>query len=149
MMSLNPLLLVGGVIGTVSVLLLIAYVCVKDKKTSMGFERSMADGEILRRLFGYAKPYRNQFIVVGFLVLFSIAYDIASPLIVGYIEELVGGDFALRSLYVSVAVYGACWSFRWAAPICRRSSCKGWASVSSPTCAKTSLPTSSPFPMAS
>ena len=106
MMSLNPLLLVGGVIGTVSVLLLIAYTCVKDKKTSMGFERSMADGEILRRLFGYAKPYRNQFIVVGFLVLFSIAYDIASPLIVGYIEELVGGDFALRSLYVSVAVYG-------------------------------------------
>ena len=59
MMSLNPLLLVGGVIGTVSVLLLIAYACVKDKKTSMGFERSMADGEILRRLFGYAKPYRN------------------------------------------------------------------------------------------
>ena len=28
MMSLNPLLLVGGVIGTVSVLLLIAYACV-------------------------------------------------------------------------------------------------------------------------
>ena len=105
MMSLNPLLLVGGVIGTVSVLLLIAYVCVKDKKTSMGFERSMADGEILRRLFGYAKPYRNQFIVVGFLVLFSISYDIASPLIVGYIEELVVGDFELKSLYVSVAVY--------------------------------------------
>lgn len=66
MMSLNPLLLVGGVIGTVSVLLLIAYACVKDKKTAMGFERSMADGEILRRLFGYAKPYLRQFVVVGF-----------------------------------------------------------------------------------
>lgn len=105
MMSLNPLLLVGGVIGTVSVLLLIAYACVKDKKTAMGFERSMADGEILRRLFGYAKPYLRQFIVVGFLVLFSISYDIASPLIVGYIEELVVGDFELKSLYVSVAVY--------------------------------------------
>ena len=105
MMSLNPLLLVGGVIGTVSVLLLIAYACVKDKKTAMGFERSMADGEILRRLFGYAKPYLKQFIVVGFLVLFSISYDIASPLIVGYIEELVVGDFELKSLYVSVAVY--------------------------------------------
>ena len=89
MMSLNPLLLVGGVIGTVSVLLLIAYACVKDKKTAMGFERSMADGEILRRLFGYVKPYLRQFVVVGFLVLFSISYDIASPLIVGYIEELV------------------------------------------------------------
>ena len=105
MMSLNPLLLVGGVIGTVSVLLLIAYACVKDKKTAMGFERSMADGEILRRLFGYAKPYFRQFVVVGFLVLFSISYDIASPLIVGYIEELVVGDFELKSLYVSVAVY--------------------------------------------
>ena len=105
MRSLNPLLLVGGVIGTVSVLLLIAYACVKDKKTAMGFERSMADGEILRRLFGYAKPYLRQFIVVGFLVLFSISYDIASPLIVGYIEELVVGDFELKSLYVSVAVY--------------------------------------------
>lgn len=105
MMSLNPLLLVGGVIGTVSVLLIIAYACVKDKKTAMGFERSMADGEILRRLFGYAKPYLRQFVVVGFLVLFSISYDIASPLIVGYIEELVVGDFELKSLYVSVAVY--------------------------------------------
>ena len=105
MMSLNPLLLVGGVIGTVSVLLLIAYACVKDKKTAMGFERSMADGEILRRLFGYAKPYLRQFVVVGFLVLFSISYDIASPLIVGYIEELVVGDFELKSLYISVAVY--------------------------------------------
>ena len=105
MMSLNPLFLVGGVIGTVSVLLLIAYACVKDKKTAMGFERSMADGEILRRLFGYAKPYLRQFVVVGFLVLFSISYDIASPLIVGYIEELVVGDFELKSLYISVAVY--------------------------------------------
>ena len=44
-------------------------------------------------------------VVVGFLVLFSISYDIASPLIVGYIEELVVGDFELKSLYVSVAVY--------------------------------------------
>ena len=111
MMSLNPLLLVGGVIGTVSVLLLIAYACVKDKKTAMGFERSMADGEILRRLFGYAKPYLRQFIVVGFLVLFSISYDIASPLIVGYIEELVVGDFELKSLYVSVAVYAGVLAF--------------------------------------
>ena len=95
----------GFVLLVVAVLLVIAYVCVKDKKTSMGFERSMADGEILRRLFGYAKPYLKQFVVVGFLVLFSISYDIASPLIVGYIEELVVGDFELKSLYVSVAVY--------------------------------------------
>ena len=149
MMSLNPLLLVGGVIGTVSVLLLIAYACVKDKKTAMGFERSMADGEILRRLFGYAKPYLRQFVVVGFLVLFSISYDIASPLIVGYIEELVVGDFELKSLYVSVAVYAGVLVFSMPAPICRPSFCSVWASASSPICVKTFSPTLKASPTAS
>ncbi|OLA24191.1 MAG: ABC transporter ATP-binding protein, partial [Faecalibacterium sp. CAG:82-related_59_9] len=68
-------------------------------------ERNMADGEIVRRLVQYAKPYGGKFIIVGFLVFFSISYDIASPLIVGYIEELVVGDFTLDHLFASVAVY--------------------------------------------
>lgn len=101
----NPLLLVGAVIGVVTALLVFAYASVKDKKGSMGFERNMADGEIVRRLVRYAKPYGGKFIIVGFLVLFSISYDIASPLIVGYIEELVVGDFTLDHLFASVAVY--------------------------------------------
>ena len=101
----NPLLLVGAVIGVVTALLVFAYAAVKDKKGSMGFERNMADGEIVRRLIQYAKPYGGKFIIVGFLVLFSISYDIASPLIVGYIEELVVGDFTLDHLFASVAVY--------------------------------------------
>ena len=105
MANVNPLLLVGAVIGVVTALLVFAYASVKDKKGSMGFERNMADGEIVRRLIQYAKPYGGKFIIVGFLVLFSISYDIASPLIVGYIEELVVGDFTLDHLFVSVAVY--------------------------------------------
>ena len=105
MANVNPLLLVGAVIGVVTALLVFAYASVKDKKGSMGFERNMADGEIIRRLVQYAKPYGGKFIIVGFLVLFSISYDIASPLIVGYIEELVVGDFTLDHLFVSVAVY--------------------------------------------
>ena len=56
MLNINPLLLVGGVIGAVTALLFFAYASAKDKKTAMGFERTMADGEILRRLFAYAKP---------------------------------------------------------------------------------------------
>ena len=88
MLNINPLLLVGGVIGAVTALLIFAYASVKDKKTAMGFERTMADGEILRRLFAYAKPYWAKFLLVLFLMLFSIAYDIISPLIVGAIEEL-------------------------------------------------------------
>lgn len=105
MANVNPLLLVGAVIGVVTALLVFAYASVKDKKGSMGFERNMADGEIVRRLIQYAKPYDGKFIIVGFLVLFSISYDIASPLIVGYIEELVVGDFTLDHLFASVAVY--------------------------------------------
>ena len=105
MTELNPLVLVGAVIGAVTALLVLAYALVKDKKESMGFERTMADSEILRRLAGYAKPYRAKFVIVLFLMLFSIAYDIVSPLIVGALEELVSGDFALPQLYIGVAVY--------------------------------------------
>ncbi len=102
-----PLLLVGGVIGVISALLIAAYALVKDKKESMGFERNMQDGEIMKRLVAYAKPYWKQFLFVGLLMLFSIAYDIISPLIIGYIEELVVGDFPLSALFASVAVYAA------------------------------------------
>ena len=105
MANLNPLLLVGGVIGTVTAILIFAYALVKDKKETMGFERTMKDGEILRRLAGYAKPYWAKFVVVLFLMLFSIAYDIISPLIVGALEELVAGEFALPRLFAGVAVY--------------------------------------------
>ncbi len=105
MANVNPLLLVGAVIGVVTALLVLAYALVKDKKETMGFERTMNDGEILRRLAGYAKPYLAKFVVVLFLMLFSIAYDIISPLIVGALEELVSGEFELPQLFAGVAVY--------------------------------------------
>ena len=105
MADINPLLLVGAVIGGVTALLVAAYACVKDKKTAMGFERQMKDGEILTRLFAYAKPYRAKFVLVLFLMLFSIAYDIIAPLIVGALEELVAGEFVLPRLFAGVAVY--------------------------------------------
>ena len=105
MANVNPLLLVGAVIGVVTALLVLAYALIKDKKETMGFERTMNDGEILRRLAGYAKPYWAKFVVVLFLMLFSIAYDIISPLIVGALEELVSGEFELPQLFAGVAVY--------------------------------------------
>lgn len=105
MVNVNPLLLVGAVIGVVTALLVLACALVKDKKETMGFERTMNDGEILRRLAGYAKPYWAKFVVVLFLMLFSIAYDIISPLIVGALEELVSGEFELPRLFAGVAVY--------------------------------------------
>ena len=149
-MSWNPLLLVGAVIGVITALLIAAYVGVKDKKTSMGFERNMDDGEILRRLAGYARPYLGRFVLVGFLMLFSIAYDIVSPLIVGSIEELVVGEFELNALFAGGGrVCGRAGLFDGQHLFAGRDLCSGWASASFPTCARTSSPTSSPSPMSS
>ena len=100
-----PLLLTGGIIGFVSVVLIVAYASIKDKKQSMGFDRYMKDGEIVRRLLRYAKPYRIQFIFVGFIMLIGIAYDILSPTIIGKVTDLIKDDFELKELYRLVAAY--------------------------------------------
>lgn len=100
-----PLLLVGAIVGVISVLLSAAYAMVKDKKQSMGFERQMEDREIIERLMAYAKPYWKQFVLVGCVMLFSIAYDIVSPLIIGWIEQLIVGDFRMSQVLYAVGLY--------------------------------------------
>ncbi len=100
-----PLLVVGGIIGTFSLVFSLAYILMKNKKQALGFDRQMKDGEIIRRLLAYARPYTKQFLLVGLLMVFSISYDIVSPLLVGQIENLVQRDFELNSLWIYVAVY--------------------------------------------
>ncbi len=103
-----PLLIVGALVGVFSIIFSVAYAAMKNKKESIGFDRNMQDGEIIRRLLAYAKPHIKSFVFVGITMLFSIAYDIAAPLLVGNIEEMVkaGKDgFELHSLYIYVAVY--------------------------------------------
>ncbi len=102
-----PLLLTGGIIGFFSLILIVAYASIKDKKQSIGFDRHMKDGEIIRRLLRYAKPYRGQFIFVGFIMLFGIAYDILSPTIIGKVTDLIKDDFELRELYRLVGAYAS------------------------------------------
>ncbi len=77
----------------------------KDKKEAIGFDRNMKDGEITKRLLKYAKPHIWSFVFVGLVMLFSIAYDIISPLLIGYIEELIKADFEMKPLLILVAVY--------------------------------------------
>ncbi|MBO5777046.1 MAG: ABC transporter ATP-binding protein [Clostridia bacterium] len=102
-----PLIVVGAILGTISTILLIAFALVKDKKESMGFDRKIKDSELIRRLAKYARPYWKNFVLVGFLMLISIAYEIVSPLIIKHIEELVLLDFELDSLYIAVGVYAS------------------------------------------
>ena len=101
-----PLLIVGGIIGAFTVAFLIAYASIKDKKHAVGFERNMPDSEIVRRLLAYAKPYWKDFVLVFFIMLLSIAYDIISPWLVGEIQNVVKTDFQLNTLFTMVAVYG-------------------------------------------
>ena len=102
-----PLLIVGGIIGTFSVIFILAFALLKNKKEAIGFDRQMKDGEIIRRMLKYAKPHWKSFVFVLFILLFSIAYDIISPLILGRVTDLIEGDSSsLRTLYVYVAIYG-------------------------------------------
>ena len=100
-----PIVIVGAIIGVFTLIFVLAYARLRRQKEAIGFDRNMPDGEIVRRLLHYAKPYRGQFVLVLVIMLVTIAYDVASPLIVGYIEELVKADFPLKSLFSAVAVY--------------------------------------------
>lgn len=100
-----PLLVVGAFIGVLSVIFLVAYLSIKDKKEAIGFNRNMKDGEIMRRLLRYARPYRKNFALVLLLITVSIAYDIISPLLIGNLEETIKGEFELSYLFTMVAAY--------------------------------------------
>ena len=102
-----PLLLIGGILGFISIVLIIAFASIKDKKQAIGFDRHMKDSVIIKRLLRYAKPYVGSFILVGFIMLVGIAYDIVSPLLLGKATDLISqkGGFELPKLYTLVALY--------------------------------------------
>ncbi len=100
-----PLLTIGGIVGLLTIAFTTAYALMKDKKEAIGFDRNMKDSDILKRLLAYAKPFRMQFAVVFVVIVFSIAYDVLSPRLIGSIEEMIKADFELSALYSYVAVY--------------------------------------------
>ena len=100
-----PLLFVGGMVGVITLIFVIAYAMMKDKKQAIGFDRNMKDSELFSRLFEYAKPHWRGFIVVGLVMLFSIAYEILSPILIGTAEELVKNEFEMSELLCIVAAY--------------------------------------------
>ena len=102
-----PLLLIGGIIGVMSIIFIIAYVSIKDKKEAIGFDRNMKDSELMVRLLRYAKPHWKSFLLVLFIMMFSIAYDIVSPLIMGKIIEMIKADFEMKALFAMVGVYAS------------------------------------------
>ena len=103
-----PLLIMGAIIGVVTTVFIIAYATMKDKKTAIGFDRHMKDGEIIRRILAYARPYAWNFVLVGVLMLLTVSYDILAPILVGEIESIIKVDnFELARLWSIVIIYGS------------------------------------------
>ena len=100
-----PILIVGAIIGAFTIVFLLAYGALRKIKDEPDKERNMPDGEIIRRLLQYARPYWKSFVIVFIVMVFSIAYDLISPLIVGRIQGLIKDDFELSRLYTMVGVY--------------------------------------------
>ncbi|MDE6531440.1 MAG: ABC transporter ATP-binding protein/permease [Lachnospiraceae bacterium] len=100
-----PILIVGAIIGAFSIVFLLAYAALRKVKDESDKERKMSDGEIIRRLLQYTRPYWKSFVLVFFVMLFSIVYDLASPLIIGRIQGLIKNDFELSRLYAMVGLY--------------------------------------------
>ena len=104
-----PILIVGAIIGLFTTLFLIAYAILRKHKEDMtDRERNMSDKEIVTRLLRYAKPYWKSFIAVFFIMLFSIVYEVVSPLLMGTLTKLIQSDnFQLSQLFTLVAVYAS------------------------------------------
>ena len=100
-----PLLIVGAIIGTFALIFILAYAFMENKKEAIGFDRHIKDTEIIKRLIGYAKPHVRSFVLVGIIMLFSISYEIISPLLIGKIQKLLTKNFEMPTLLGYVAVY--------------------------------------------
>ena len=100
-----PLMFAGALVGVFAIIFTIAYLKIRKEKAAIGFDRNIPDSEIIKRLMVYAKPHWKSFVLVLFIMILSIAYELISPLIVGHIEGLVVGNFELKELWSAVAVY--------------------------------------------
>ena len=90
---MNPLLIIGAILGELSTIFLISYLSIKNKKEVLGFERNIKDSVIIKRLLKYAKPYYKSFIVVLLLMIFCVSSDILLPLITGSITKILGEEY--------------------------------------------------------
>ena len=101
-----PVIIVAAIIGAFTIAFVLAYIALrKHKDPADDRERNMTDGEIVSRLLRYAKPYWRSFVGVFFIMLFSIVYDLLSPVLVADIQDLIKEEFDLKDLFIRVSIY--------------------------------------------
>ncbi|MBO4573158.1 MAG: ATP-binding cassette domain-containing protein [Clostridia bacterium] len=100
-----PIIAVGATLGLIALAMLVAFIYFKSKADANAFERTISDKEIIKRLFRYARPYTLNFVFIVILTLISVSYQIFSPYLVGYVEELIKDPFELGELIRSVVLF--------------------------------------------
>ena len=104
---MNPLIYVGIILAVFTIIFLLAFLLIKDKKEAFGFDRNMKDSEITKRLLAYAKNHIGAFIVVFFIMALTIAADIVLPLITASIIKTLQteGGFEYSTVLTYVLIY--------------------------------------------
>ena len=100
-----PVIIVGAVIGMLSLAFLIAYGILRSKEIAQKSERTMTDRQLIIRLLSYAKPYWKDFIIVFAVMLISVVYDVVSPLRLGEVVDMIKEEFAISELMKMVGIY--------------------------------------------
>ena len=103
-----PILIMGSIIGTFALVFLMAYIALRKRPAADDdLERTMTDGEIVRRLCSYGKPYWKQFVLAFLAMAVSVVYDVMSPLLIGHVQDIIKTDFELSHLHKVVVVYAS------------------------------------------
>ena len=59
-----PILIIVAIVGSFTILFILADLALRRAKKETSKERTMEDKELVRRLLQYAKPYKKQFVFV-------------------------------------------------------------------------------------
>jgi len=104
---MTPLVYIPIILGVVSIIFILAFLLMKDKKEAFGFERNMKDSVIIRRLLVYGKKYYKNYILILLLMAFTIVSDIVLPLITGDITSILQtkGGFEYTDVLEKVIIY--------------------------------------------
>ena len=104
---MSPLVYVGIILGVFTLIFIVSFLTIKDKKEAFGFDRNMKDSEITKRLIKYALPHYKSIIIVFTVMVISIASDIILPLITGDITRILQteGGFEYKFVLMDVLLF--------------------------------------------
>jgi len=103
-----PILIVATIICSFALVFILAFIALqKSKEKFDDNERHMDDKVLISRLLHYAKPYWKNFLAVFFVMVFSIIYDLLSPLLIGHIQDTIKDPFELNYLFRLVGLYAS------------------------------------------